>query len=153
MTFEIECEKNASKELPQIPVLRILIMGVLTLGMYVVYWAYKHWKVLKSDRAEACAIFSYITVYWLFYYQSKIVKRINPVLAGFLFFITFLFMRVTHIPAIVLVMIFVQQEINKYYLKENGSNNYIPAKGGIIFSICAYLICILFYFAYEYAKH
>lgn len=56
---------------------KLAIMGIFSIGLYIAYWNYRHWLLIRGERGFKvipllCTIFGAITMYFL---MKKIVMR------------------------------------------------------------------------------
>jgi len=70
-----------NNQLYVVSISKLIIMSASSMGLYLVYWSYRHWLLIRGQRGLKlfpllCAIFSALTMYSL---MKKIIARCHEV--------------------------------------------------------------------------
>ena len=97
------CTENRGATFETTPVWKLVVLSIITLGVYDCIWSYRYWKILKNDFGYDVlplirAIFMGITNFWLFnildeHMRSFNINSIRPVGFALLYILLNLFSR------------------------------------------------------------
>lgn len=64
------------------PIWKLILLTILTFGLYEIVWFYKYWKTIKETNAEQIspfwrAVFGGISAFWLFPILEKYIQNNN----------------------------------------------------------------------------
>lgn len=118
-----------------LPIWKLVVLSLITFGLYEIVWFYKYWKVIKDSNGEKIspfwrALFAGFSGFWLFPILEKYIKQHNlPAFSGIAIAITYFLLNATYKASdpiwvlsllTVVILVIVQSKINEI------NKNYYP---------------------------
>ena len=153
-------EENVRPTFETTPVWKLIVLSLITFGVYDCIWSYRYWKILKKDFGYDVlplirAIFMGITNFWLFnildeHMRTYNINSIRPVGLALLYILFNLFTRVDESCLFLISFFsFVPLAIIQHKINIINEKNNLPAKinrwnfANTVWSIPCFIVFVL----------